>query len=133
MLIRSSPFANPCPIVLYSPHNIFINLTTPFPPSLPLTHTHSINIFPPIVQKVDSGLFLFAMPAIRPILEYKYQHRQFRHKLKPPYGRSCPPRFGPKFKPTRPIYDEQEPEKIRSILLQRRRVDGKVPLSLFPH
>lgn len=121
----------PVPIVLYPSPNIFINSRQPFPPSPP--YRTPINIYPLIVQKVQTLDYFFAMPAIRPTLEYKYQHREFRQKLIIPYGRLIPHGFGPQFKPTRSIYNEQtdKPENIRRILLQRRRVDGKVP-SPFP-
>ena len=109
--------------------------------SLP-QHLHKLNpTIPSLTDQISpnrsegkgSGFF-FAMPAIRPSLEYKYQHREFRQKLVTPYGRLIPPGFGPQFKPTRSMYYEQtdKPEDIRRILLQRRRVDGKVPLSSPP-
>lgn len=149
------PYRSLFPPTIQHLHKLIQPISFPLPPLPPLTHTHlhtythiytPVNTLPPnlftryknsyIISPFFSFFFFHfpfsifvAMPVIRPTLEYKYQHREFRQKLLPPYGRSCPPRSGPKFRPTRPIYREvtNNRDNIRRILLQRRRVDGKVP------
>lgn len=123
---------------LFSP-DTFIKSTNPFfPPRYllklsqtrlsPLTYSQSH--IPQFFQKVQTLIvFLaFTMPAIRPTREHGYQYHHYVLQLAPPFSRKSGGNFGPKFKPTRSIYVEgDDVNDCLKTLVQRRRVDGKVP------
>lgn len=116
----ANPFSSPH----LTPQLLKLNQTIlSFPYILPLTYS------PNLPEGTYTDLILiFTMPAIRPTHEHGYQHHHYVFQLVPPFSRKSGANFGPKFKPTRSIYVEADVvNDCLKTLVQRRRVDGKVP------